>query len=230
MAALGGLLVLLALVSLIAVIKPFGPYKKRWHALIGFFVLVGLGGALAPSPAPSQLPAAENTPNSTTSDQTAPAEVHFAPRTSPAPPTPSSRWQYSARRDEMREASTHTACIDSTNELEFDFPYQGGSTATICFRQSPQYGFDAWINVDRGQFTCLMECRVNVRFDTGEVQTFSGGGASDGSANIVFFRNASRFLNATESASRIVVEAEFYQAGNHQMVFENAGGLDWPRD
>lgn len=218
MEAIGGLCILLALASLVAVIKPFGPYKKRWQAFLGFMVLAGIGGALAPASAPT-----------TTTTQTA---VSTPSTTANAPveaAEPQSRWQYSRDRDEMRNANTDLACIQSTNELRFATPYQGGSGAEICFRQSPQYGFDAWVRVDPGQFTCFMDCTITVKFDDGEIQTFSAGGASDGSADIIFVRNASRFLSGVRGASRIVVEAEFFQAGAQQMAFENAAGLEWPR-
>lgn len=218
MEAVGAIFMLLSLTSLAAVIKPFGPYKKRWQAFVGFLVLGVVGGAFFPS-----------TPSSTDPAPTTEQQIAEAPAKSAEPPEPSSRWRYTQRHDEMRNANTNVACIASTNELEFDFPYQGGSSAEICFRQSPQHGFDAWVRVERGQFTCLMDCVVRVKFDDGEIQTFSASGSSDGSADIVFISNASRFLTGARQASRVVVEANFYQSGSHQMVFENAGGLEWPR-
>lgn len=220
MEAVGAIFMLLSLTSLAAVIKPFGPYKKRWQAFVGFLVLGVIGGAFFPSPPPSNDSAATVEQPITETQSTS---------TSTEPPAPSTRWQYSRRRDEMRNANTDLACISSTNELRFDFPYQGGSSAEICFRQSPQHGFDAWVRVEPGQFTCLMDCVVRVKFDDGEIQTFSAAGSSDGSANIVFISNAQRFLTGTQRSARVVVEANFYQAGSHQMVFENAGGLEWPR-
>jgi hypothetical protein len=74
-----------------------------------------------------------------------------------------------------------------------------------------------------------MDCTIRVKFDDGEIQAFSAGSASDGSADIVFVSNTSRFLTSARGASRIVVEAELYQAGAHQMVFEDTAGLEWPR-
>lgn len=220
MEAVAGLFLLLSLASLVAVFKPFGPYKKRWQAFVGFLVLATIGSALMPPQ-----PADETSVQAARSnDEASPPEA--APS---APATPSTRWVYSRQRDEMRNANTDLACISSTNELEFSFPYQGGSTARICFRQSPQYGFDAWVSIERGQFTCIMDCTVRVKFGDGEIQTFSAGGASDGSADIIFISNASRFLTGARGASRIVIEAEFFQAGAHQMVFENTSGLEWPR-
>lgn len=220
MEALGALLALLSLISLVAVIKPFGPYKKRWQAFLGFLVLAFVGGALMPTP--------PETPETQTSAATTPAQQAASTPAPQEPDEPQTRWVYSSEQDEMRDASTDLACLTSTNELRFDFPYQGGSPATICFRQSPQYGFDAWVRIDPGQFTCLMDCTISVKFDDGAIQSFSAGGASDGSADIIFLRNANRFLNGAKAASRIVVEAEFFQAGRHQMVFENASGLEWP--
>lgn len=127
----------------------------------------------------------------------------------------------------MRNATTELGCLSSTNELEFRFPYAGGSTANICFRQSPRFGFDAWVDISRGQFNCIMGCSIRVKIDNGPVQSWRATGAAGGRATMVFITDSRRFLASALRAHRIVVEADFYEAGSQQMVFEDAGGLEW---
>jgi len=140
------------------------------------------------------------------------------------------RWEYRDHTDEMRGAATHVACLPSSEPLNFSFPYQGGQTAHICFRQSPQHGFDAWLDVDRGQFLCHFGgCSVRVKFDDGPVQTFRAVRSEGGDPTMIFLNGGQRFLAATRTAHRILVEADFYRDGTYQIHFNDAGGLVWPR-
>ena len=83
---------------------------------------------------------------------------------------------------------------------------------------------------NEGQFLCYSfdACTVRVRFDDGDVSGFSAVGPSDNSTNSIFMQNDERFLHGLKASSRVIVEAEFYQAGNQQMTF-NTAGLEWPR-
>jgi len=187
-------------------------------ALSCFLKVPGDGAATPPPPGASR----------TSPPGAMPETPSPAPATTAVQPVPpSAQWRYADSYDEMRQESTHTACLTSANELQFEFPYAGGSTASICFRQSLSAGFDAWLDIERGQFMCGMGCTLRVKFDDGQVQAMAGAGASDGTATMVFFRNAIRFLSGTRAARRVVIEADFYQAGSRQMVFENVSGLAW---
>lgn len=152
-------------------------------------------------------------------------DVPAAPVVLPAPAT---RWVYRESRDEMRGAITRLACITASTSLDFAFPYQGGSTARICFRQGARSGFDAWIDVDRGQFQCALDCTLHAKFDDGPVRRLRGVGPDDVRADIVFLSDPRGFLSATRGAQRIIVEASFFHEGLRQIVFENTQGLAWP--
>ena len=70
------------------------------------------------------------------------------------------------------------------------------------------------------------DSRVSVKFDNGPVQSMGCTDSSDGSNNVAFFTNQTRMLAGLKKAKRTVVEAEFFQMGRQQFVFETAG-LEW---
>ncbi|MFO0626925.1 MAG: hypothetical protein U0325_15040 [Polyangiales bacterium] len=178
------------------------------------------------SPPVWSAPAPAATPPQPPAPTTVPAA---APAAAPAAPTaPATRWVYRESHDAMRNATTRLACLTANTTLDFAFPYQGGSTARICFRQGPRSGLDAWIDVDRGQFLCALDCALHAKFDDGPVRRFRGAGPDDVRADMVFFTDPRGFLAATRGAQRIIVEAGFFNEGLRQIVFENAGGLVWP--
>jgi hypothetical protein len=139
-----------------------------------------------------------------------------------------SKWTYSDSKDEMRGTTTRYASVDSENKLEFNFPYNGGATATLGLRQTPKSGLDIYVEVTKGQFLChsFMNTHVSVKFDNGPIQRFSCTDTSDGRSTMIFIRSEGRFLAALRHAKKTVIEAEFYQAGEQQMIFDTAG-LNW---
>ena len=48
---------------------------------------------------------------------------------------PSSGWTYSEDEDKMTSKKTYYASIEAHESLEFDFPYNGGCTATLYVRK-----------------------------------------------------------------------------------------------
>ena len=52
--------------------------------------------------------------------------------------------------------------------------------------------------------------------------------ASDGSSNVVFIENASKFIGLLKTSKKIILEAEFFDAGNKQFDF-NVEGLKWDK-
>lgn len=182
-----------------------------------------------------QSAAAQSPPDASTAENSDPEPTANAAATSDAaaapPPRPPSRnWTYRSDVDEMRDTAIHHACTESRDQVHLGWPY-GSQRVRLCVRQHPRFGQDVIVRLnDEGQFLCSSYdgCTVRVRFDQGEVSGFSASGPSDNSTNSIFIQNDERFLRSLKSASRVIVEAEFYQAGSQQMTFETAG-LEWPR-
>ena len=139
-------------------------------------------------------------------------------------------WTYREDVDAMTDKQTHFACVTSSNEVRLAPPYSD-VRAELCIRQSPRYGLDAYIRLlGDGQIICRSynNCAVKVRFGDGAQQSFSATDSADGSSNITFFTNASRFVSGAQTADVTRVQMTFYQAGD-QVVEFNTKGLEWPR-
>lgn len=284
--AISGVSAIALLYALVCLIKPFGIFRRRWHAALGALAIAVAGGvvysipparpegieaqdwtrrvalceqlnegpmtclqdslALAPADAIASLEArlaaqnqraAVSPPQQTTGDNATTASATplaeatqvTAPAPPPTPPPPRN-WRYVDDVDDMRDTAIRHACTESTNVVRLDFPYTTQRTR-LCLRQHPRWGQDVIVRLERdGQFLCysFQACTVRVRFDDGEVASFSAVGPSDNSTDSIFIQNDERFIRALKSAEHVIIEAEFYQAGAQQMRFDTAG-LEWPR-
>lgn len=151
------------------------------------------------------------------------------PETSAPPPT-GTTWSYRDQPDPMTDKLTRWACTTSTNRAMLDRPYEPVS-ADLCLRQSPRYGLDAIVQLNgAGQILCRSYdgCTLKIRFGDGAQQSFSGASAADGSSNVVFISNASRFITAVKSAPATKIQLTFYRAGDQVLEF-NTDELEWPR-
>ncbi len=138
-------------------------------------------------------------------------------------------WQYSAQRDEVEGAWAYSACLYSRNTVRLDWPYRE-QLVELCVRQHPRWGQDATIRLTAGgQFLCdsYSGCAVSVRIDDGDPTSYSGAGPADLSTDVLFIVDDVRFISALKEASRLVVEAQYYQAGAQVAMFD-VGDLEWP--
>jgi len=127
----------------------------------------------------------------------------------------------------MRGTLTRTAKVESENELQFDFPYGGGSRGTLELRDKAG-NLNVILLIDKGQFTCsgIMDQTVAVKFDARPIQRYACANASDGSSNVLFLMSERRFLKQLRRSHQVIIEAEFFQAGSQQLTF-NVAGLKW---
>lgn len=145
------------------------------------------------------------------------------------PPPPPSPWDYTSDSDEMSDSRISHACTSSTNTVSLGWPYET-QRVTLCIRQHPRWGQDAIVRLERGgQFLCTSYggCTVRVRFDDGEAAAYSASEPSDNSTDTLFISNDARFIGNLRRSSRVIIEANFYQAGAQLMSFETER-LEWP--
>ena len=64
------------------------------------------------------------------------------------------------------------------------------------------------------------------RLNLGPIERYGCVTASDGRSNEIFITPEARFLAKLRSASKVVVEAEFYEEGDQQLNF-SVKGLKW---
>ncbi len=218
--------VLLLLAAIVGIIKPYVAGMKRKHfAILAviFFVAVGVS---APKTNTSDDKKASGTTEakadaSDTNDNTSDAKTDV-------PAEAASKWSYSEDKDEMRGTVAKYASVNSENEIDLSFPY-GEVRGTIIVRKRPQDGLNVMFQVEKGQILCHSfgsNDTISVKFDDGPVKKYGCTGTSDGSSNTAFLKNEAGFLANLKKAKKTIVEAEFYQQGNQQFVFETAN-LKW---
>ncbi|MBU1273066.1 MAG: hypothetical protein KJ728_14950 [Alphaproteobacteria bacterium] len=165
-----------------------------------------------------------NSSPETTTQQRIAAEVANQPA------VPTTAWSYRDSVDPMTDKKTFFACVTSSNDVRLNPPYSDVK-AELCIRQSPRYGLDAFVQLNGdGQIICRSydNCTVKVRFGDGTLQSFSSTDAADGSSNIVFISNASRFLTGVKTADVTRIQMTLYEAGDQAIEF-NTKDLEWPR-
>ena len=193
--------------------------------LIGFVVLIAVFGSgcgdMSTSPSPSS-PSPSSPSSSSPSASSAPETP-----TPPAKPEPGSQWDYSTNEDTMGRKQSF-AIVESTNTLTFGFPYEGRQWGMLTIRRSARWGTNVLVRIERGQFLCGIEdCTVNVRFDSGPIQSFSAVEPADHSTTELFLHNEARFISQLRRAKVVRVETTFYQEGSQTLEF-NVEGFKWP--
>lgn len=132
-------------------------------------------------------------------------------------------WEYSSDKDTLTDKVSTTACLKSTNKVDFSFPYAGGSTGSLCLRISKGV-LDGYFEVDRGQLQCLvLGCTIHLRFDNGPVQSLHALSSRTGEATIAFLTNAPSVMRQLKKSHRVRLAADFYQAGEQTFEFDPDG-------
>jgi hypothetical protein len=140
---------------------------------------------------------------------------------------PTSEWRYDTQKDEMRGTTAYYASIDSENQVSVGAPYDD-DVARLSVRKRPEDGLNIILRAP-GQFLChsYTEGYVSVKFDGGPIERYTCSEPSDSSSGQLFINSERKFLSKLKTAKRLVIEAEFFQAGRKQMVF-NVASLEFP--
>lgn len=137
-------------------------------------------------------------------------------------------WTYPEQPDKMTGGMIKWATINSVNQVQFRFPYEGPQRATLHLRIHPRHGRDVILTIDRGQFLCTSYdgCKVAVRFDEGKAESYSAASPADHSTTAIFIRGYPRFVSNLRRAKGLYIEAPFYQEGLQVFEFD-VSGLVW---
>jgi hypothetical protein len=144
-----------------------------------------------------------------------------------APMLVQSSWQYQTEVDKMTGKEIKFAYTYSTNTLNFDFPYQGGTTGQLLIRRIKGVT-DVALQIDKGQFmsNLMGDEHLRVRFDDGPVNNWGFANAADGSSNIVFPSNAQKFVKSVKKAKKLMIEAPYFNEGRQVLEFDIVG-FEW---
>lgn len=143
---------------------------------------------------------------------------------------PVEHWEYEEIKDEMRGESSYHAINRSTNAVELNFPYNGGTYLNIMLRQSPEHGSDVMFAVNKGQLFCTYnDCYISVKFDDGAVEKYTTNEAEAGASEVLFLaNNKSKFVKKLKSAKTVMIEVQFFDHGKEQFKFD-VSGLNWDK-
>lgn len=131
-------------------------------------------------------------------------------------------WTKDSTENDMGEKTIYYN-VESNDLVYLDFPYNGGSTGNIVVRKK-KGKLGLLFTIDKGQIdTDYDGTYIRVKFDDEEPITWSMGEAADGSSDVLFFNNESKFYNKLKKSSKVVLEIPFYQNGKKQFTFNTAG-------
>lgn len=134
-------------------------------------------------------------------------------------------WTYEKTVDKTGR-TVYQASVISANLVKFEYPYQGGSSATLTIRTSSDGPYVA-IEVANGQFNQSFQAgTARVRFDGKPPVTYPLSAAANGRANIVFFGSVPRLINHIKAARNTLVQVRFEGQPARQIQFRTAG-LRW---
>ncbi len=135
-------------------------------------------------------------------------------------------WKYEKRIVDKSGQAVYKASIVASNVLAFEYPYTGGSIATLTIRKGSE-DMHVYIEVSKGQFNrSFQEGRARVRFDGKAPVTYTLSAAANGRANIVFFDDSQKLVNQMKAAKNMTVEVSFYGQGTRRIEFRTAN-LQW---
>ena len=146
----------------------------------------------------------------------------------PVEVVPIPNWVYSSDVDKMRDETSYYAVNTSKNNVELDFPYQGGTHLKIMLRKDVEHGNDVIFVTNKGQLYCnYRDCYVSVKFDDGPVEKLEAAEAEAGSNEVLFLaNNPASFAKKLKSANTVMVEVQFFDHGKEQFEFD-VSGLEW---
>ena len=140
-----------------------------------------------------------------------------------------SNWIYNTTKDEMRDQEAKFATTVSTNSVDFDFPYNGGSKLILTLRKSGNKT-DVMATVSKGQILCgIRGCETAFKFDTGAVQTITMTEPDNHASDVLFVmhdKTEDKIINQLKTSKKLVIEVPFYQEGKKQFTFD-VSSLKW---
>ena len=188
--------------------------SKGWKigvtAIIALIVIANLGDN-------------EKTSNTTTSTTEVGTEEKQGLVETELPKEEVTKWTFQEDVDKMTSKTVKYASIDANEELEFKFPYDGGSVASLTIRKKDGAN-DIYLSVTKGQFNATYDGgQVRIKFDDEQPKKFSFTPPSDSSSDVIFINSTKTIISKLKTSKKIIIEAEFFNEGNRQMEFDVAG-------
>lgn len=141
-----------------------------------------------------------------------------------SPPPTHTTWQTSNSVDAASGKVSKSVWVQSQNELNLSFPYEGAQRGKLTVRKHPRYGLDVIFSIEQGQLLChLDECSITVRFDSQAPRKWKAVGPEDQSTELLFISSGEAFVRALKSAKTLVISPTIYRGGSPALKFNVAG-------
>jgi hypothetical protein len=127
-------------------------------------------------------------------------------------------WTYDTSFNKMDEKTTF-ATIKSDNQVDLDFPYNGGTFAEVAIRTRGGKK-EVLILVNKGQIdTDYDGTYFRVKFDDEKPYQLLMSEPESGSSNLMFVEYPSNFIKKITRHKKLVIEIPFFQMGRQQFIF-----------
>lgn len=135
-------------------------------------------------------------------------------------------WTYEYQVDEMTGDTIKFAGSVSTNQLDFEFPYNGGSDMILIIREV-EGQTEVAFKIKPGQFVGSYSGeKLRIKFDDDDVSFYEYVDAANGVSDIIFLAKSKRFIKRLLATKKLMVEAPFFDAGR-QIAHFDTEGLEW---
>lgn len=121
----------------------------------------------------------------------------------------------------------NTAALYSRVEVDPESEVKAQPDARLILRRHPEWGESAYLVLAQQALQCGPPCVMQIRFDEGEPQRYTGDPADTGTGPALFIEDRDRFLAAMTDATRVRIELP--RSGHLVPVFEFEVGGFVPR-
>ena len=155
------------------------------------------------------------------SNASTPTDKVVEPTVTESKPKPNT-WEKDSVVNDMGEKNIFYT-VEANDKVDFDFPYQGGSTGALLVR-TKNGKKSAMFTIDKGQIdTDYDGTYIRVKFDDEAPVKWLMAESSTGSSDVLFFENENKFISKLKTSKKVVLEVPFFRNGNRQFTFNTEG-------
>ena len=136
-------------------------------------------------------------------------------------------WAYSEDVDEMTDKKMYFANCTSTNEVELEFPYNGGSILELLVRNMNGKN-EVVLHISKGIINMSVGSMGNIRmrFDDKEAVSYSYNSSDNGSLEYAFLDHSKEIINKLKQSKTVKIEVPVFN--DNRTVFNfDVSGLNW---
>lgn len=141
--------------------------------------------------------------------------------------TSGSDWEISEKVDEMSGSVNNFAEVYSTNELDFDFPYDGGSSFALILRHMGGSNSICLFS-NNAQFDMNYDStdKVQIRIDDKPAIWYSFSESQSDKPGLIFINNTAQLIEELKAGKKLKIQASFFEEGSKIIKFD-IEGLVW---